>query len=533
MTRDRPPNAVRHHSLVHALLWLIAALLPAPSVAAQLLRSGHPGEPDSLDPHRAIAAPSIIVLNDVFEGLMTLDAGGRPVPGAAESFSVSDDGRLYRFRLRQGLHWSDGTPLTAADFLYSFRRLADPRTGSTSLASFVDLLENGRAVLAGALPPERLGVAVPDPRTIELRLTAAAPYFPSVVALPAFAPVPRHVIARHGDGWTRPGRFVSNGPFTLLEWRPGQWVRTQRNPHFHAAGSLRLDGVVYYPIADLNAGLRRFQSGELDALTNFPPEKLDWLRERMPRELRLGPSLGVTVYVLNLRKPKFADARVRRALSLAIDRELLTGRIVRAGDMPAWALIRREFTGYPARLPPAGSPARRAAEARRLLVAAGHGPGRPLRLELLYHTSEEHKKVAVAVAAMWQQVGVEVGLRNAERQVVEVALRNGDFDVARAAWFSTYADPVGLLGLLRSGSPANSSGYRNPRFDAALDAAAGIADPARRLAALRDAEDMLVADSPVIPLYFLVSRRLVSQRVVGWRDDNLTALRPARWLSLR
>jgi ABC-type oligopeptide transport system substrate-binding subunit len=519
--------------MLRVLPWMLGMLLPALAGAAPVLRSGHPGEPDSLDPHRAIAAPSIIVLNDVFEGLMTLDAHGRPVPGAAESFTVSADGRLYRFRLRPGLRWSDGAALTSADFLFSFRRLADPRTGSTSLASFVDLLENGRGVLSGELPSERLGVAAPDARTVELRLTAAAPYFPAVVALPTFAPVPRHVLARHGDAWARPGRFVGNGPFTLLEWRPGQWVRTQRNPYFHAARTVRLDGVVYYPIADLNAGLRRFQSGELDALTNFPPEKLDWLRAQMPRELRLGPSLGVTVYVLNLRNPKFADVRVRRALSLAVDRELLTGRIVRAGDTPAWSLIRSEFAGYPARRAPSGSAAQRRAEAKRLLAAAGHGPDRPLRFELLYHTSEEHKKVAVAVAAMWQQAGVAVTLRNAERQVVEVALRNGDFEVARAAWFSTYADPVGLLGLLRGGSPANSSGYRNPRFDAALDAAAAINDPGRRLAALRGAEDLMLAEMPVIPLYFLVSRRLVSQRVVGWSDDNLTALRPARWLSLR
>ncbi len=512
---------------------LFATLLPGIAGAMQVLRSGHPGEPDSLDPHRAVAAPSFVVLNDLFEGLMTLDAGGRPVPGAAESFSVSGDGRLYRFHLREGLRWSDGAPLTAADFLFSFLRLADPRTGSTSLAALVDLLENGRAVLRGILPPEKLGVAAPDARTVELRLTSPAPYLPAVVALPAFAPVPRHVVTQFGDTWTRAGRFVSNGPFTLLEWRPGQWVRAQRNPRFHAASTVRLEGVIYYPVADLNAGLRRFQAGELDVLTNFPPEKLDWLRSRMPRELRLGPSLGVTVYVLNLRNPKFADVRVRRALSLAVDRHILTERIVRAGDTPAWSLIRPEFIGYPARRPPAGSAAAHREEARRLLAAAGHGPDRPLRLELLYHTSEEHKKVAVAIAAMWQQLGVEVTLRNAERQVVELALRNGDFEVARAAWFASYADPLGLLGLLRGGSPANSSGYRNPRFDSALDAAAAIADPARRLAALRETEDLLLEDAPVIPLYFLVSRRLVAQRVVGWRDDNLTALRPARWLSLR
>lgn len=512
----------------------LTGVAPQPARAEAVLRSGHPGEPDSLDPHKAISAPSLIVINDLFEALMTLDARGRPVPGAAERYSVSADGRVYTFRLREGLVFSDGRPISSADFLYSFRRLADPATASTALAAWIDLIENGRAVLRRELPLDALGVAAPDPRTVRITLAAPAPYFPAIVAFPVFAPMPRHVIEAQGSAWTRPEHFVSNGPFVLDEWRPGQYVRVRRNPRFHAADSVKLDAVEYRPVADLNTGLRMFQTGALDALTNFPPERLDWLRQNMPQQLRLGPSLGVTVYVFNHRLAKFADPRVRQALALAVDRDILTTRLVRAGDTPAWGLVPSGLPGYGATLQaPLKSAAERTALARRLLAEAGYNPQRPLEVELLYHTSEEHKKVAVAVAAMWQAIGVRATLRNAERQIVEVATRNGDFEIARAAWFSPYADPVGFLGFLRRGSPQNGGAYASQAYEDALNVAEAERDPAARNRALHEAERLLLADQAMIPLYFLVSRRLVSPRVVGWRDDNLTALRPARWLSLR
>ncbi|MCP5472048.1 MAG: peptide ABC transporter substrate-binding protein [Sinobacteraceae bacterium] len=517
-----------------ALPGLVGAQAGSGDTAQKVLRTGHPGEPDSLDPHIAIAAPSLVVINDLFESLLTLDSHGRPIAGAAERYSVSPDGRIYTFTLRQGLQFSDGRPIDSADFLYSFRRLADPRTASTALAAWIDLIEGGRAVVRGQQPVTTLGVAAPDPRTVQIKLVVPAPYFPSIAAFPVFAPMPRHVIDQHGRNWTRPEYFVSNGPYVLDQWRPGQMVRAKRNPRFHAAASVKIDAIEYRPIIDLNAGLRMFQTGALDALTNFPPERLDWLRQNMPRELRLSPSLGITVYVINHRLPKFADPRVRRALSLAIDRDVITTRIVRAGDTPAWGIVPSGMSGYaPALKPPLGSQAERTALARRLLSDAGRGPSNPLEIELLYHTSEEHKKVAIAVAAMWQAIGVRATLRNAERQVVEVATRNGEFEIVRAAWFSPYADPMGYLGFLRRGSPQNGGAYDSAAYETAVDAAQVLTDPAARGRALRVAEQRLVDEQAVIPIYFLVSRRLISQRVVGWNDDSLTALRPVRWLDLR
>lgn len=546
--RRDPPRVTLKFRLApwpRAALWgravLAAALMLQASVtqAGGVLRTGHPGEPDSLDPHTSVSAPALIVQNDLFESLLTLDARGRPVPGAALRYTVSADGRVYTFTLREGLTYSDGRAISAADFVWSIRRLADPATASTGLAAWIDLLENGRAILRGESSPNSLGVEAPDERTVRIRLTRAAPWFPAIVAFPVFAPLPRHVIERYGRAWTRPENMVVNGPFMLQSWTPGQAVRVVKNPRFHAAASVRLDGVEYVSVSDQNTGVRLFLDGRLDTVTNFPPEKLDDLRRSRPRELRLAPSLGVTAYVFNHRLTKFRDPRVREALSIAIDRQMLTTKIVRAGDQPALGIVAPSISALPASGTTNGGAnggLRRTAQlerARTLLRAAGYTTARPLEVELLYHTSEEHKKVAVAVAAMWQAAGVRVALRNAERQVVEAASRQGDFEIVRAAWFSPYPDASGFFAYLRQGSPSNAGAYENAQFEDTLERSARIVDPAERRRLQRAAEEMLQRDHAAIPLYHIVSRRLVSQRVIGWQDESLSAIRPARWLDLR
>ncbi|MFM8845786.1 MAG: peptide ABC transporter substrate-binding protein [Gammaproteobacteria bacterium] len=525
------PRWTEYLPWLHAAFAALLLLQTLPAQASGILRTGHPGEPDSLDPHTSVAAPALIVQNDLFESLLTLDARGRPVPGAAQRYAVSADGRVYTFTLRKDLMYSDGRPITAADFVWSIRRLADPATASTGLAAWIDLLENGRAILRGERSPNTLGVDAPDERTVRIRLTAAAPWFPSIAAFPVFAPLPRHVIERHGRAWTRPENMVVNGPFMLESWTPGQAVRVRKNPRFHAAPSVRLDGVEYFSVSDQNTGVRLFLDGRLDAVTNFPPEKLDDLRRTRPRELRLAPSLGVTAYVFNHRLPKFRDPRVREALSIAIDRRMLTSKIVRAGDQPALGIVAPSISA----LPQSGGPREPAQleRARALLRAAGYTTARPLEVELLYHTSEEHKKVAVAIAAMWQAAGVRVALRNAERQFVEAATRQGDFEIVRAAWFSPYPDASGFFSYLRKGSPSNGGAYENLQFEDTLERTASTVDPAERRRLQRRAEDIQQRDHAVIPLYHIVSRRLVAQRVIGWQDDNLSAIRPARWLDLR
>lgn len=504
------------------------------SAAQGVLRVGQTGEPDSLDPHVAVSGPAIVVVNDLFEGLMTLDAEGRTVHGAAEGHELSADQLTYTFTLRPNLRWSDGHALTAEDFVYSFRRIANPRSAATALAVNVDLIRNGAAIFRGRMEPEALGVTALDEHTVRIELEHPAPHFLSIISMAAFAPVPRHVIEQHGRSWTRPGVMVSNGPFVLAAWQPNDFLRIEKNPLFHAAETVQLDAVVYRAVIDLNSGLRQFQAGALDTLTNFPPEKIELLRDKMPGAARFSPSLGLVAYLINHRLPKFQDPRVRAALSLAIDRQIVTERVVRSGDQPAYGLVPSGIPGYfPAIEPPAlTTQAARIAAARQLLAAAGYSAERPLEVELMYHNSEEHKKVAIAAAAMWRAIGVKTVLRSADRQVVDASARNGQFEIVRLALFAGFVDPSGFFNAVRVGSPVNGSGYASQRLEQFLDQAAAAADAAQRAQLLRDAERVAVEDHALIPLYFLMSRRLVARRVQGWPEKNLTALRPSRYLSV-
>jgi len=525
--------------LLRALLALPAILSfgeAAAAVAERILRVAHSGDADSLDPHAALSATGLVIATDLFEGLYTLDRDGRAVLGAARSVRKLQDGQgpVLEFTLRPNLKWSDGTALTAADFEYSFKRLADPKIGGTLLASNIALIRNGAAAIGGKAPPDSIGVHAVDETRLRLELVRNVAWLPSVLAFPSFAPVPRHVIEKHGAAWTRPGNHVSNGPFRLAEWKASNFVRVMKNPYFHDAPSVRLDAVQYLPSPDLNTGLQMFRSGLLDTMVNFPPQKLDFLRKEMPGALHLSPSLGVTMYVFNFRRPIFRDLRVRKALALAIDRDVLTTRIVRTGDVPAYGLIPPSLPGYLPSIGPAlKTQPQRLAEARRLLSEAGYGPGKPLQFELLYPTNEEHKTIAVAASAMWGAIGVKVALRNAERRVVESATRSGDFDLVRGALFTPYPDPHGLFVFFRGGDSANGSGYANAAFDAEVERSEQLLEPGpQRAVAQRRAEQLLVDDQAFLPLYFATSRRLVASRVSGWSDRNLTALRPARYLTV-
>lgn len=500
-----------------------------------LLRVGQTGEPDSLDPHMAVSGPAVVIVNDLFEGLLTLDAEGGVTLGAAESYQVSDEGRVYTFRLREQLRWSDGSPLDAEDFVHALRRMATPQTAGTALAVNVNLIRNGGDIVRGRLDPEALAVSAPDPRTVVIELESPAPYFPSILASASFGPVPRHLIEAHGRLWTRPGVMVSNGPFRLVEARPNNYVRVERNPFFHAAETVALDGVMYLPVIDLNTGYRQFRAGELDTLTNFPPEKLALLRRDLPESIRLSPSLGKTAYLFNHRLEKFQDLRVRQALAMALDLPAITELILGTGDVPAYGLVPGGLPGFLPALeaPWAGqSVEQRRHRARALLASAGYDAGNPLSFELLFPSSAEHRKVAVAAAAMWREIGVEVRLRSGERQVVDAAARRGEFEMVRLALFAGFVDPLGFFSPVRSQSPVNGTGYANPRLDGLLLEAAATADVARRAALLREAELIAMQEQALIPLYFNTSRRLVSARVRGWPEANLTALRPARYLSL-
>ena len=513
--------------LVTLLLLLFTSGVLAES---QVLRRGTAAEPPSIDPTLAAGTLAAPIIADLFEGLVGKDAASRPVPGSAERWTVSEDGLRHTFHLRPGLRWSDGAPLTAEDFVWSFQRLMDPATASPLAGVFL-LIENATEVLAGRLPPAALGVAAPDAQTVEIRLAQPAPYLVEMLAGLQAVPVPRHVIEAHGREWTRADRMVSNGPFVLAERVPQDWMRLRRNPHYHAAAEVRLDEVYWYPTQDLATTLRRFRAGELDQVLNFPPEQLDWLRRNMPDELRILPSAGVYFLVVNMARKPLDDVRVRRALSLAIDREALTGRLLRTGVQPAESFASPDFSGYGGITLPGQAMTfqERQAEARRLLAAAGFGPGRLLELDYVYDTQEENRQLAIALGSMLQQVGVRLQVRNVDFGALNRTIRTGDFDLARWAYFPSFDDAYALLQLLTVDNPNNWPGYRNPAYDELLRRANLEVDAGARQELLREAEVLMMADYPVIPVYRYTRRFLVSASVGGWQDSPRGPT-PSRWL---
>jgi len=517
------------------LLWaflLQGAALPADAAERVLRRSGTE-DPATLDPQRAAYPGEFNILSDLFVGLLTLDAAAKPIPGCAESWTVSDDGLAYTFKLRPGLEWSDGKALGAEDFAWSLRRALDPTT-AFPFAARLYAIRNARAVNAGSVAVAKLGVRAIDQRTLRLELEHPAPYILEVLASYS-SPAPRHVIEARPDDWVRPGSMVSNGAFVLAEWVPNSHVRLERNPRFYDAANVALDAVVHVHTDDANNALRRFRAGELDVVLVVPPDQLDWARENLPGELRLSPGFGIEHIAFNIRRPPFDDVRVRRALSMAIDREALVRHITRAGEQPAYGLVppAASHYGMNARADFADLPqAERVRRARALLAEAGYGPGQPLRFTLSYPSGDVNKRVSVALAAMWQAIGVQAQLSGSELRALLGEVGRGEFDAVRFRWLSGTTDPVSFLERLESASGAmNQSGYANERFDALLRRAEGTADIPARARLLAEAEAMALADHPIAPLHFYAGRRLVSGRVSGWME-NPRGIHLSRWLSV-
>jgi oligopeptide transport system substrate-binding protein len=512
-----------------------AAAAPAAGGAApeRALKRSSTGEPSTLDPQLWTFGQDGNLAQDLFQGLTTLDAAARPVPGQAESWTISPDGRRYTFHLRAGLTWSDGVPIDAATFVWSLRRLFDPRTAAPS-ASLLYVIRNAREVNTGALAPASLGVSAPDPRTVVLELTQPAPYLLDLLVHRAF-PVPRHVVERWGRDWTRPEHIVSNGAFVFGEWRPGSHVKLRRNPRFHEASQVQLDAIYHVPVEDPSAALRRYRAGELDIVVSIPSDQLAGVRRDFGSQLHLVQQIGLEYLAFNTRRGPTADPRVRRALSMAIERELLSKRILQAGEPAAFCVVPPGVVNYPAPGCADFAPwpaAQRAAEARRLLLQAGFGAAKPLTLRFRYSNSETQRRLALAIAAMWQPLGVTTELLTADLKAHQQALQQGDFDVARAAWYAEDRDPASFLGLLDSRAGAlNLSGHADPRYDALLARGAASADLAQRAVLLAQAESLAMQSQPIAPLYYYVARRLVSPRVRGW-VDNPRGVHLDRYLSV-
>jgi oligopeptide transport system substrate-binding protein len=516
----------------------LAAALAVFSVSAAktetVFRRGEAGDPSTFDPQRTSTVIEADVLYDLFEGLLTYDAAGALIPGAAESWSVSADGLTYRFKLREA-QWSNGDPVRARDFVFSFRRLLDPATGA-EYANLYYPLKNAQPINQGRARPDTLGVLAIDDKTVEITLERPTPYFLSVLAHETAAPVNPGNVERYGPAFARPGNLVSNGAFRLLSFTPNDETVMVRNPYFHAAREVSIDKEIIESIDDRAAAFRRFRAGEIDTYNDAPADQLAFVRKTLKEELHITPSLGVLYFAFNTRKAPFNDARVRNALSMVIDREFLADNIWGGAVAPAYAFvppgIDNYVTGVAAQFVGL-SPIDREERARELLKEAGFDKDRPLKIEIRYNTSENNKATAIAIADMWKPLGVETSFINADIKTHFSLLQDGgDFDVARAGWIGDYSDPQNFLFLAQSDNgKLNYARWANPAYDALMARAATETDVHARAETLAEAENLLLREAPVIPLLFYESKNMVSSKIKGWRD-NLLDRHLARFLSI-
>jgi oligopeptide transport system substrate-binding protein len=493
--------------------------------ARSVLTRGLTSDPESLDPHKARSVQANEVLRDLDEGLLSYSAGGELVPGVAQSWQMSPDGLTYTFTLRAQARWSNGDPVTADQFVYSLRRLVTPATGAF-YAELLGNIENVPEILAGATPPEELGVEAPDPHTLVIRLSQPTPYLLNVMALPSTFPVHPATVQQFGDAFARPGNLVSNGAYKLDAWQPGSMLTLSRNAHYWNNAATAIDKVQYLVLTDENTQLNRFRAGELDITDTVPPKDAATLRTEFGGELHMAPYLGVYYYGFNLTAAPFKDnPALRQALSMAIDRDALVTNVTRRGELAAYSWVPPGVAHYrPPQFPYAMlDQQQRDARAVQLYHDAGYGPDKPLHIELRYVASDTEKLVAVAIKQMWHDVlGVETDLVGEEFKVLLAETRAKQVtQVFRSSWIGDYDDAHTFLSVMESGNPANLAGYDNPEFDALMDKAAMQTDADRRELYLEEAERRMLEDHPVIPLYFYVSKHLVDARVRGWQDNML------------
>ena len=487
---------------------------------------GGGAEPESIDPGLAYDSPGLEIARNLFEGLMRYDPRTlEPLPGVAERWEKSEDGRRYLFRLRPDARWSNGRPVVAEDFVYAWRRVLDPRTAAQYAALLWDI-ENGKAFAEGRAAAEAVGVRALDERTLEVRLERPVPWFLDLLAFAPFYPVPREAVEAHGIRWTRPENIVTNGPFHLGSWQISYQIELVRSPTYWDREKVSLDRAVAIISDDNHAMVRLFRAGALDWLgaDNRPPvEYLSFLANK--KDYRANPELGSYFYWFNLRDDRgdspLRDKRVRQALNLAIDKEAIVRFVTRGGERAARTVVPDLFERFGYR-PPA-APGHDPERARRLLAEAGYGPGgKPFpTLQLTYNTDDRHKQIAEAIQQMWrEELGIRVALENQEWKVFMNNRNEGFFEIARAGWIGDFQDPYTFLAQFLSDSEMNEARWSNADYDRLVREALTEEDDARRYALYAQAEAILIDELPVLPLYYYSKQTLIGSWVEGWYPNS-------------
>lgn len=481
-------------------------------------------EPQSLDPHKIEGVAESHLSRDLFEGLVIINDDGEMENRIVESWT-HDDFTTWRFTLKPDIKWSNGDALTAHDFEYAWKRLVDPKTGSP-YASYLQYahIDNVDEIIAGTLSSDELGVKAVDDVTLEVTLTTAVPYLPKLLAHTAMAPVPQKVITEYGDQWTNVGKFVGNGAYQLKDWQVNEFITLKRNQEYWDNENTVIEEVTFLPITSEVTEAQRYRAGEIDITATIPIDLFKKLQSEIPDEINISPYLCTYYYGINNSREPFTDIRVREALKLALDQDLLTNKVKAQGDIPAYSFTPPYISGLESLTEPEWfkkTMAERSARAKALLKEAGYDEKNPLKIKLLYNTSDLHKKMAIAAASILKQnAGIEMTLDNSEWKTYADSRRQGNYDVVRASWCADYNEPSSFLNMMIGGSSVNTVHYKSDEFDALMKKTLTAQDDAERAAFYQEAEEKLDADSVIMPIFYFANLRLVKPHVGGYTGKN-------------
>lgn len=516
-----------------------SALTAVPAFAQIVYNRGQEADPETLDPQKISTSAEFHIMRDLYEGLIIHDGQGKVAPGVAESWTISPDGKVFTFKLRANAKWSNGDPVKAGDFVFSWRRAAAPDTGAkyTNVLYPVKGLEAVHKGTAGA-KPEDIGIRAVDDATLEVTLNNPTPYFIELLTLPVSGPLHPASVTQHGSNFVKPENKVSNGAYRLREFTPGAQATLVKNSNFHDAANVKIDTVNFIPLADSAAAARRFQAGEILSTVNIPANQIKALRAQLGAQVSVTPQLGTWYLTFNNDKAPFNDARVRRALSMVLDREFIAEQVWNGSMLPGYSFVPPGTNNYGPQIELAFKPMsviEREEAAKKLLAEAGFGPSKPLKVEYRYNMSPENQATFVAIADQWKAIGVETAPISTDGRTHFAFLRDrGAYDVARAGWIADYNDPQNFLFLLESSAipGLNYARWSNPAYDDLMKRAAAEIDIAKRAGLLGEAEKILLHEAPYTPVLFFTNRNLISPKLQGF-TPNPRASNPTRFMSIK
>ncbi|TDV12874.1 oligopeptide transport system substrate-binding protein [Raoultella planticola] len=505
---------------------IFAAQVPPGTVLAekQELVRNNGSEPASLDPHKVESDVEFNIISDLFEGLVSVSPAGEIEPRLAEKWENKDN-TVWTFHLRPGVTWSDGTAITAQDIVWSWQRLVSPLTASPYSSYPGNMhIANAQEIAEGKKAPETLGVKAVDDETLEVTLTQPNAALLAMLAHPSLVPIDKVLVNRFGEQWTKPEHIVTSGPYKLSAWVVNERIVAERNPRYWDNEHTVINKVTWLPIHSEAADVNRYKAGEIDIVYTVPINQFAQLKKTMGDQLNVSPQLATYYYEFNTTRPPFNDPRVRLALNMALDKDIIAEKVLGQGQRPAWLISQPDIGGVKLQNPDYASWPRdkRIAEAKKLLSEAGYSDSHPLVFNLLYNTSESHQRVAIAASSMWKKnLGVEAKLQNQEWKTMLDTMHTHNFDAVRYAWIADYDDAATFLNNFRTGDSENTSQYSNPAYDEALKNAAKASDGVARGKYYQQAEDLLAKDVPAVPVYHYVRTHLVKPWVGGFTPDKL------------